>query len=89
MATIESNAVKKEDVSRETSEEKPVEIELKEEAVEKTEEKPQETSEEQPDKKDDGKTSSSEYLYLTVVCSKLNSCGDMVLGNLKRTRDFV
>ena len=31
MATIESNAVKKEDVSRETSEEKPVEIELKEE----------------------------------------------------------
>jgi len=53
MATIESNAVKKEDVSRETSEEKPVEIELKEEAVEKTEEKPQETSEEKPEKKDE------------------------------------
>ena len=49
MATIESNAVKKEDVSRETSEEKPVEIELKEEAVEKTEEKP----EEKPEKKDE------------------------------------
>ena len=53
MATIESNAVKKEDVSRETSEEKPVEIELKEEAVEKTEEKPQEISEEKPEKKDE------------------------------------
>jgi len=53
MATIESNAVKKEDVSRETSEEKPVEIELKEEAVEKTEEKPLETSEEKPEKKDE------------------------------------
>ena len=53
MATIESNAVKKEDVSRETSEEKPVEIELKEEAVEKTEEKPQETSEEKSEKKDE------------------------------------
>ena len=53
MATIESNAVKKEDVSRETSEEKPVEIELKEEIVEKTEEKPQETSEEKPEKKDE------------------------------------
>jgi len=53
MATIESNAVKKEEVSRETSEEKPVEIELKEEAVEKTEEKPQETSEEKPEKKDE------------------------------------
>ena len=53
MATIESNAVKKEDVSRETSEEKPVEIELKEETVEKTEEKPQETSEEKPEKKDE------------------------------------
>ena len=53
MATIESNAVKKEDVSRETSEEKPVEVELKEEAVEKTEEKPQETSEEKPEKKDE------------------------------------
>jgi hypothetical protein len=53
MATIETNAVKKEDVSRETSEEKPVEIELKEETVEKTEEKPQETSEEKPEKKDE------------------------------------
>ena len=53
MATIESNAVKKEDVSRETSEEKPVEIELKEEAVEKTEEKPQEISEEKSEKKDE------------------------------------
>ena len=53
MATIESNAVKKEDVSRETSEEKPVEIELKEEAVEKTEEKPQEVAEEKLEKKDE------------------------------------
>ena len=53
MATIESNAVKKEDVSRETSEEKPVEIELKEEAVEKTEEKPQEVAEEKSEKKDE------------------------------------
>ena len=53
MATIESNAVKKEDVSRETSEEKPVEIELKEETVEKTEEKPQETLEEKSEKKDE------------------------------------
>ena len=53
MATIESNAVKKEDVSRETSEEKPVEIEVKEEAVEKTEEKPQEVAEEKPEKKDE------------------------------------
>lgn len=53
MATIESNAVKKEDVSRETSEEKPVEIELKEETVEKTEEKPQEVAEEKPEKKDE------------------------------------
>ena len=44
MATIESNAVKKEDVSRETSEEKPVEVELPLETVEKTEEKPQEKS---------------------------------------------
>ena len=50
---MESNAVKKEDVSRETSEEKPVEIEVKEETVEKTEEKPQETSEEKPEKKDE------------------------------------
>jgi hypothetical protein len=53
MATIESNAVKKEDVSRETSEEKPVEVELPLETVEKTEEKPQETSEEKPEKKDE------------------------------------
>ena len=53
MATIESNAVKKEDVSRETSEEKPVEIEVKEETVEKTEEKPQEVAEEKPEKKDE------------------------------------
>ena len=53
MATIESNAVKKEDVSRETSEEKPVEIELPLETVEKTEEKPQEKSEEKPEKKDE------------------------------------
>ena len=53
MATIESNAVKKEDVSRETSEEKPVEVELPLETVEKTEEKPQEKSEEKPEKKDE------------------------------------
>ena len=53
MATIETNAVKKQDVSRETSEEKPVEIELKEETVEKTEEKPQEVAEEKSDKKDE------------------------------------
>ena len=53
MATIESNAVKKEDVSRETNEEKPVEVELPLETVEKTEEKPQETSEEKPEKKDE------------------------------------
>ena len=53
MATIESNAVKKEDVSRETSEEKPVEVELPLETVEKTEEKPQEKPEEKPEKKDE------------------------------------
>ena len=53
MATIESNAAKKEDVSRETSEEKPVEVELPLETVEKTEEKPQEKSEEKPEKKDE------------------------------------
>ena len=46
MATIESNAVKKEDVSRETNEEKPVEVELPLETFEKTEEKPQEVAEE-------------------------------------------
>ena len=53
MATIESNSVKKEDVSSETSEEKPVEVELPLETVEKTEEKPQEKSEEKPEKKDE------------------------------------
>ena len=53
MATIESNAVKKEDVSRETSEEKPVEVELPLETVEKTEEKPQEVAEEKVEKKDE------------------------------------
>ena len=53
MATIESNAVKKEDVSRETNEEKPVEVELPLETVEKTEEKPQEVAEEKVEKKDE------------------------------------
>jgi len=53
MATIESNAVKKEDVSRETNEEKPVEVELPLETVEKTEEKPQEVKEEKVEKKDE------------------------------------
>ena len=53
MATIETNAVKKEDVSRETSEEKPVEVELPLETVEKTEEKPKEVAEEKVEKKDE------------------------------------
>ena len=66
MATIESNAVKKEDVSRETSEEKPVEIELKEEAVEKTEEKPQEVAEEKPEKKDEELTDYSKNVQKRI-----------------------
>ena len=53
MATIESNAAKKEDVSRETNEEKPVEVELPLETVEKTEKKPQEVAEEKVEKKDE------------------------------------
>ena len=53
MATIESNAAKKEDVSRETSEEKPVEVELPLETVEKTEEKLKEVVEEKTEKKDE------------------------------------
>jgi len=66
MATIESNAVKKEDVSRETSEEKPVEIELKEEAVEKTEEKPQEVAEEKLEKKDEELTDYSKNVQKRI-----------------------
>ena len=66
MATIESNAIKKEDVSRETSEEKPVEIELKEEAVEKTEEKPQEVAEEKPEKKDEELTDYSKNVQKRI-----------------------
>jgi len=66
MATIESNAVKKEDVSRETLEEKPVEIELKEEAVEKTEEKPQEVAEEKAEKKDEELTDYSKNVQKRI-----------------------
>ena len=66
MATIESNAVKKEDVSRETSEEKPVEIEVKEEAVEKTEEKPQEVAEEKAEKKDEELTDYSKNVQKRI-----------------------
>ena len=66
MATIESNAVKKEDVSRETSEEKPVEIELKEEADEKTEVKPQEVAEEKPEKKDEELTDYSKNVQKRI-----------------------
>ena len=53
MATVETNTLKKEDVSRETNEEKPVEVELPLETVEKTEEKPQEVAEEKVEKKDE------------------------------------
>ena len=53
MATVETNTLKKEDVSRETNEEKPVEVELPLETVEKTEEKPQEVTEEKVEKKDE------------------------------------
>ena len=66
MATIESNAVKKEDVSRETSEEKPVEIEVKEETVEKTEEKPQEVAEEKAEKKDEELTDYSKNVQKRI-----------------------
>ena len=67
MATIESNAVKKEDVSRETSEEKPVEIEVKEETVEKTEEKPQEVAEEKSEKKDEELTDYSKNVQVEIL----------------------
>ena len=76
MATIESNAVKKEDVSRETNEEKPVEVELPLETVEKTEEKPQEVAEEKAEKKkmksltSTVKTFKRELIKLLIVTEK-------------------
>jgi len=66
MATVETNTLKKEDVSRETNEEKPVEVELPLETVEKTEEKPQEVAEEKAEKKDEELTDYSKNVQKRI-----------------------